>query len=241
MSTAEPTHVPGPEPSFLTVAGNIFVDPAAVGETVARRAVDLRLLLALVVIAVVLVTGAVLTAPILAEDVIEMLRARPEIPESQLPQIEDFMRSPAGRAVLVAQQVFFFAGAVPVIGLFLWLGQLLFGGRATFGQGFAIAGYSCLISLVGGSVLRTALSLAKGSVFQVSTGLGALVGDRSATDPLRAALDVFDLFGQWAAVSAGIALAVPARLGRGVAIAVSLGVYFLLMGSATAYRVLTAP
>ena len=51
-------------------------------------------------------------------------------------------------------------------------------------------------------------------------------------------LDIIDVFGLWAAIATGIALAAPARLGKGATIAVSLVVYLLLMGVGNGLRML---
>ena len=65
-------------------------------------------------------------------------------------------------------------------------------GRASFAAAFSVTAFSALISFAVGGLVRALLVRAKGSVTEVSTGLGILAAERGFYDPLRSLLDMAD-------------------------------------------------
>lgn len=229
-----------PAAGFAKLASAIWLSPGEVGEAVAARTPWGAVGIAVVLIMAIMVGSTWLCRDLLLADTIEMMHKRmaknPGMPAGQVEKVEAFWASTAGKAILVGSKLIVPLVGFPLIALALYLGQLLMGGRASFGQALAVTVLAALISFGAGSALHSALVLSKGSFMDVSTGLGVLV-DAPMSDPLRSVLDFFDLFTLWAVLSAGAALARPARLSRGVAIGVSVAVYVLLGGLQIAQRV----
>jgi len=235
-SSPVPSPAQPPEPGFLAMVTSVFHEPSVVGDSVERRGVDGRVLLAIVLILVVVAACAVVTMPQAQETWLEQMRSNPELKGDALAQAERFMSGTLGKVIIVGLGVIFGLLSIPVVALALHLGQLLMGGRATFGRVFALTAFASLISSGLGSVVRSILVLAKDSFTEVSTGLGVIALDRPITDPVRIGLDSIDFFILWATWSAGVALVGPSKLKKGTALAVSFAVYVLLIGAMTALR-----
>jgi hypothetical protein len=240
MATPGPAATEPHRRGFLALATGIFHAPGEVGVALSGGVPWRPVAAALLVVLLVVVAGAFVTLPYLQKDQIEQMRKNPELRGEQLEFVERFMASPAGKAMTIVSQPAVVAIGIGLVSLLLYLGQLVMAGRATWSASLAVTAFACLISFGVGTVVRALLCVVKGSFFDVSTGLGVLVSDRAPNDPVRALLDVFDVFTLWAAVSAGIALGPPARLKPGMTVAISLVIYFVLMGIGAAARVFFA-
>lgn len=225
------------EPSLLSMIAASFRDPAKVGGSVARRGMDGRALAALSLLAGILVAGTILMLPQITAMSIEQMRSNPRMPPDRVATMEVMFTKPAMKVFLVASGVFMSLLGIVVVAGFLYLGQMVMGGEATFASCLALMAFIGWIGLGLGVVVKTALVMAKGS-FEVATGLGVLALDRPMNDPVRAILDGFDAFVLWGVWAAGVALAAPARLSRGTAFAVSIGVFLLVTGLQVAMRLL---
>jgi len=222
-SSPVPSPAQPPEPGFLAMVTSVFHEPSVVGDSVERRGVDGRVLLAIVLIIVVVSACAVVTMPQAQETWLEQMRSNPELKGDALAQAERFMSGTLGKVIIVGLGVIFGLLSIPVVAL-------------AFGRVFALTAFASLISSGLGSVVRSILVLAKDSFTEVSTGLGVIALDRPITDPVRIGLDSIDFFILWATWSAGVALVGPSKLKKGTALAVSFAVYVLLIGAMTALR-----
>lgn len=229
----------GSEPGLIRIARDILLDPTAVGESVARKPGGVRALGAFLVLLVLVTGGSLATLRQQKAMALEVARAKlaeARVPAEQRARMEELYAGPAMSLVLVAVAAGAVVVGVPLLAFLLYLGQLVMGGRASYEMTLSIALYASLVSLGLGSLVRNALALVEDSMAEVSTGLGMLVADRPITDPLRSLLDLADPFVIAAYVAAGVALAPPAQLPRGYTLGVALAVWVVLMGGATALR-----
>lgn len=99
-----------------------------------------------------------------------------------------------------------------VSAIFLFIGNILLGGKARFAQIFSIYCYSYLIITIAGTIVKLPLWLAK-QTMQVETSLALLVPE-TASKTLHNILSSFDIFTLWFLVVFGIGFAVIYRFSQ---------------------------
>ena len=166
-------------------------------------------LMPFIIIVIVMIGLQLLSMDIGIKDRIADMQAR-DIPQEQVDQMTSRMTGPLKYIGLVA---------VPPITLLVWAilaGILLFGantmmgGQTTFKKIFSAVAWSSLIGLVG-AILKTLLTLSRGSTHGVATSLAILLptpGLGQSKSVLYRLLERFDLFTVWTLFLWIIALAV---------------------------------
>ena len=227
------------EPGFTALVVAAFVEPSKVGAAALRQGFRSRAWLALGLTLVLALIGTAVCLPVNVEYNIEQMQRQGSAggdPEAQAKMVEMF-RGPVGYVVFGGSWLVMIVIGMALVTGGLHLGQLLLSGAARFGQVLAVTVYASVVGFGVGTLLKGILIRLKGSL-EVSLGLGAVLSSRSFYDPLRSVLDMVDFFSLWAAWSAGVALAVSARLSKGAGLGVSLVVYVVLMGIGTAMRII---
>ena len=166
-------------------------------------------LMPFIIIVIVMIGLQLLSMDIGIKDRIADMQAR-DIPQEEVDQMTSRMTGPLKYIGLVA---------VPPITLLVWAilaGILLFGantmmgGQTTFKKIFSAVAWSSLIGLVG-AILKTLLTLSRGSTHGVATSLAILLptpGLGQSKSVLYRLLERFDLFTVWTLFLWIIALAV---------------------------------
>lgn len=219
----------GPEPGLFSRLIAVFVAPGRAMEAVKARP---RWLVAGLVIMAVMALFAALTATISGPEQLDMMKetklGRMMSPE-QLQAAEDQALNPS-TAKRIATTISAAAGgwiAVFVAGLVFLLFGKLAGGTGTFKQVMGVVFWAGLISYGLGTLVKLPLVLAKHSVMEVSTGLGAL----APGDPLSLGyqlLSIFDLFSIWAVAVMVIGFEKIHGFARGKAVVVTVLPWLLM-------------
>lgn len=197
--SSDPASPAGPEPGLLSRLIAIFTAPGRAMEAVKAR--PSWLVAGLVIMAVMALFSA-LTATISGPEQFDMMKetkfGRMMSPEQlQAAQEQALNPSTVKRVVSIISAAAGGWFAVFVTGLVFLLFGKLAGGTGTFKQVMGVVFWASLISFGLGTLVKLPLVLAKHSVMEVNTGLGAL----APGDPLSLGyqlLSIFDLFAIWA-------------------------------------------
>ena len=212
------SETPGEEvPEELSVIQRIwgiFVNPKQVFEYL-RAKPDFIIPLVFIIIVSVAVNLAVYDIAI--QDQIAKIEESERIPDEQKDLIIDRMEESKHGikhiiSVFVVPPINVLIIFGLVSGIFLFIGNILLGGKARFAQIFSIYCYSYLIITIAGTIVKLPLWLAKQTV-QVETSLALLVPE-TASKTLHNILSSFDVFTLWFLIVFGIGFAIVYRFSQ---------------------------
>ncbi|MHB8079210.1 MAG: Yip1 family protein [Candidatus Krumholzibacteriia bacterium] len=219
----------GPEPGLFSRLIAVFVAPGRAMEAVK---VSPRWLVPGLVIMAVMALFAGLTATISGPEQVEMMKETKfgrmmSAEQLQAAEEQALNPGPAKRIASTVSAAAFGWIAVFVAGLVFLLFGRLAGGTGTFRQVMGVVFWAGLISYGLGTLVKLPLVLAKHSVMEVSTGLGAF----APGDPLSLGyqlLGIFDLFSIWAVAVMVIGFEKIHGFARGKAVVVTVLPWLLM-------------
>ena len=219
----DPASPAASEPGVLARLIAVFTAP---GRAMAAVRANPRWLVAGLVIMAVMALFSALTATIAGPEQIEMMKETKlgrMMTQEQLQAAEEQALNPSTAKRITSMVSAAAAGwiAVFVSGLVFLLFGKLAGGTGTFRQVMGVVFWASLISYGLGSLVKLPLIIAKHSVMEVSTGLGAL----APGDPLSLSyqlLGIFDLFAIWAVAVMVIGFQTIHGFARGKAVVVTV-------------------
>ncbi len=228
-SSPEPASPTGPEPGLFARLIAVFTAP---GRAMEAAKANPRWLVAGLLIMAVMALFSALTTTISGPEQIDIMKetklGRMMTPEQiQVAEEQALNPSPAKR---VATAISAAAGgwiAVFISGLVFLLFGKLAGGTGTFKQVMGVVFWAALISYGLGSLVKLPLIIARHSVMEVSTGLGAF----APGDPLSLGyqlLSIFDLFSIWAVAVMVIGFEKIHGFARGKAVVVTVLPWLLM-------------
>ncbi len=216
----------GAERSIWSIMIGVFTAPSQAFSDFKSRP---SFLIPLIVLIVLAGLAAGLTAQYGAMVQYEMLKDSTVLPPQALEQMrQDALETNPLYSALIA--------TIPIVIVFmltallaLFLGKVVYGGKAEFKSVWAVTLLGGLISMVGG-LLRVPLILAKESAL-VSFGLAAFLPGRDFSSILFSFLFYLDAFAVWSIIVTGIGYGIIFGItrGKGMAISVITSVLFIVI------------
>lgn len=213
---------------------NVFTTPAT---AIAAAMEGKRWKAAFLVVLAAAAIFSYISYPIVKVDQARMIRESPmadKLPAEKLDSLEQFT---SGQRFFGAVSAALFTGFALLLGtFFVYLFCKLGGIEGLFIHFFAAVSAASLIDVGAGGVVRTALMLAKRSMF-VSTGLAAFFPSQPVQSLSYAVLSQFDLFTFWylAALALGIALFAKVPLKKALTCVASFFLFKLVVTTALTY------
>ena len=218
---------------FLARVVGVFTAPGATFGDIARNPTVLVPLLLVVVVAV---ANAYITAPIAGRDQATLMEDsaffQQTVPDDQREEALEAMRnpSPARRIGGAAAAGLGTVAMLAVFALILWGVGHLVGGEPTFKKTLSMLAFTAMISVVASSLVRLPLILSKETVFGVSLSPAILFPDAPVTSSTYRLLSILDLFAVWGVIAGGIGFGKVAGTSSGTGIAVLAIFYAILAG-----------
>jgi hypothetical protein len=201
----------------------IFTDPAKV---FSDNSGVLNWLLPLLVVLVLSFGSGFLTHDYMVDYQKELIEENQRIPEEQKAQIldsmEERMSSPVNYAIGI---VAFFVISLLISGVFLFTGNFILGGKASFTENLSVYAWGLMVAIPE-VIIKTPLIMAKESV-KVYLSLASLFPASESNTLLFKLADAVDIFRIWNIVLWGIGMAVIYKMPRQKA-TVAVSVLYLL-------------
>ncbi|MGD0782823.1 MAG: YIP1 family protein, partial [Candidatus Aminicenantales bacterium] len=188
----------------MNLAGRLqgaYFSPAPTFKTIAERPkwVD-----ALIIVLIFVAVAAYLTAPVASQDSLKAMKDNPKLQEKMGQERYDKMiqNMEAGQTSGAQVRAAAFGSVLFIIGLFISALVILVMGRLVSTEGafmpiVAVLVHANFVDKILGGIVRTALVLARQSVFQTSTSLAILAPKIEFTSVPYIVLGQFDFFQIW--------------------------------------------
>ncbi len=223
-SQAQPAYgAPTKPKSIWSIIIGIFTSPT---EAFAAYKQKPTIIVPLIIVFIMIAIAGAVTAKYGAMLQYEMLKTSELMPPQALEQIRQSVENPNYiNAALVGPIVMIIVGLIVAL-IAMFLGNVIFAGKAKFKPIWGVAILGGIISGLGGLV-RIPLVYAKGTIL-VSIGFAALMPGKDFTSLLYAFLYFADLFAIWAVIVSGIGYSLIFDLSRGKGIAIAAIAFLIL-------------
>ena len=228
---------PGPEHEtegsaapFMERLVYIFTDPVRVFQGLADTP---KWVGAFLVVLLFNIVSTQATYPLIQETQQQQIRARSDLSQEQIEQMEESMAAfsgTTGRLISTGAVTFGTLIVMLVVaGVMMFGCSFILGGEGRFPDVLAVTTHAYLPQAIAGTAVTVPLMLAKGSMF-VSTGLNVLLPPDQWQTPLGILLGAVSIFNIWTIALLIIGLSVIYRFSRGKAAWVVIGSYAVYLG-----------
>ena len=209
--------------SIWSIIMGVFMAPAEAFQAYKQRP---TIIVPLILVAVGFAIAGVALAKYNAILQYEMLKTSEMMPPAALDQMRQSIDNPSYISGALGGPIFLIIIGLLEALIAMFLGNVIFAGKAKFKPIWGVAILTALITALGG-LIRIPLVYAKGTML-VSIGFAALMPGKDFTSMLYAFLYFADVFAIWAVIVGGIGFSIIFDISRGKGMAISV-ISFLIL------------